>query len=818
MADVIRNNFTSGELDPSLHHRPELEQYSSGARLLRNFIVRPQGGITKRQGTRVMGTSPEIILPFIFSENENYIVGVTSSGQIQVSTIAGDPAEMQGIPGFRNVSGLTARDIDYAQNADILVMTCGRATPIYLKRIRLSPLTFEIEEAKFLPKNEPPTIVQATPTGSSTSDKDVTNSYVVTAVIDGEETFPSDPKVVNSKSLDSAYGIKLTWELPTPPVDGGSVSHYRIYKETPYTSGHYAWIGDSKTFTFIDFNLAGITSDTPPSDFFEPLNPRAVAFYQQRLVYGGDADNPLSVTATATGSFTDVTHRRPAGEADAFSLGISASKYDRVQHLESTDTLVILSAGGIWRTTEGQSEKFTVETATLRKISSFGADGVKPIHAGSSILYSQAGAPRIRDLFAPSNPNGENTDLTVLCPHLFRNKEIMQLAYSENPAPVLWAVVANRVPGANFLGDRELLAMTYDRDQGVNAWSRIDFSKGLLLGYRTFRTPLLGSEIARLDKYSIYLERQVRGIVVLPSPRGDRVVMSMSWRVLREQKTWFEGEAEPPFGSQVPGNPAISILEEFTPEGGVTLDFSTPLEGWPSRPNSATVGNDFWFEMYQRIVQEYIDHQPSGSSGEVIDFLRPEGVFVGISRDGVEVPWTKTEERSEGDTPFLIFGSDNPLLQASEYADGQGNKAIHFGPLSHIGMKFPARAELLPVVGPETPHRSLKSVNRVTLWVNETVGPLAAGQLKLNQHGTGVNEELRGWNPETGRDEVIIPGEDLWETTDRTVEDEYSGPKPVTGPLEVSVIGQWDVGGTVVLEHTGSRACEVLAVEFDVDA
>jgi len=936
MPDVIRNNFTSGELDPSLHHRPELDQYQSGARHLSNFIVKPQGGLRKRQGTRVLGgflsANFDIILPFIFNENENYIVGVFSNGTVEISTVAGELATIVGESGL-GASGLNIRDIDFAQNADVMVVTTGKAPPTFIKRISTSPLTFEIERAKFEPLNKPPTLrtgsaenvkyvgrtnlgappggtsqyaarlevtfsrptssprpafkngdsvtvwgfwdpndeasvkVRKDPVlleasasdeytgaplyrgveyeviltgesdpfgslpypdfgdkgfmrgggataGSPTSEKDVTNSYVVTSVIDGEETYPSAPVDVSSKALDSAYGVRLSWVLQEDPKNDGEISHYRVYKETPFGSGTYGWIGDAVSNSFTDFNLAGVTSDTPPRDFFSPKNPRAVAFYQQRLVYGGDSDSPLALTATATGSFTDVTHRRPPGASDAFRLGISASKFDRVQHLESTDTLIILSAGGIWRTTEGESEKFTPETTTVRKISSFGADGVKPVHAGSSVLYSQAGATRIRDLFAPSNPQGENSDITILCPHLFEDKEVLQLAYSENPTPVVWALVADRKPSQNInVNPRHLYAMSYDREQGVNAWSRISFGATQVVAYKLYESTVLG--VRRNDRFVLTMGREIRGVTVLPSPQGDRVVLSMNVTLRRHQQTWLEHEAAPDF----PESGGVeekkwTVLEEFSPENSDTLDFCAVLSGTNVRRRAKLEGGEQWWDVLQEIESKYVA-LGGGSWGDVVEFMRPTtGIFVGITSEGTEVPLTGTEET--GNSKYLYFGGGSfveELLDEDQTAD------MKFDPhISRVGLKFSSRAELLPVVGAETPHRAMKSVNRVSLWVKDTTGPLWVGQLKLNPHGTGTQTQLMEWNSVANEDEVAVPGESLWEIGDRLVADEYGGPYGFTGLLETEVIGNWDEQGTVAIEHRGSGSCEILAVEFDVDA
>src|SRR5690625_6341643 len=112
----------------------------------------------------------------------------------------------------------------------------------------------------------------------------------------------------------------------------------------------------------------------------------------------------------------------------------------------------------------------------------------------------------------------------------------------------------------------------------------------------------------------------------------------------------------------------------------------------------------------------------------------------------------------------------------------------------------------------------MKSVNRVSLWVKDTTGPLWVGQLKLNPHGTGTQTQLMEWSAVANEDEVAVPGESLWEIGDRLVADEYGGPYGFTGLLETEVIGNWDEQGTVAIEHRGSGSCEILAVEFDVDA
>ncbi len=53
-ARVLQTTFTSGELDPKLRARMDVTHYYNGADKLRNVLVFPQGGITRRPGSRFM--------------------------------------------------------------------------------------------------------------------------------------------------------------------------------------------------------------------------------------------------------------------------------------------------------------------------------------------------------------------------------------------------------------------------------------------------------------------------------------------------------------------------------------------------------------------------------------------------------------------------------------------------------------------------------------------------------------------------------------------------------------------------------------------
>jgi hypothetical protein len=75
---TIVTNFQAGELSPRLEGRIDLQKYNSGAQKLENMLVFPQGGITRRPGTKYAGSSKDggkvRLVPFEYSDEQAYVL------------------------------------------------------------------------------------------------------------------------------------------------------------------------------------------------------------------------------------------------------------------------------------------------------------------------------------------------------------------------------------------------------------------------------------------------------------------------------------------------------------------------------------------------------------------------------------------------------------------------------------------------------------------------------------------------------------------------------------------------------------------------
>ena len=56
-AFVTKTSFTAGELDPLLRGRLDLKAQEDGAARLRNVVVHPSGGVSRRPGLRLIASA-----------------------------------------------------------------------------------------------------------------------------------------------------------------------------------------------------------------------------------------------------------------------------------------------------------------------------------------------------------------------------------------------------------------------------------------------------------------------------------------------------------------------------------------------------------------------------------------------------------------------------------------------------------------------------------------------------------------------------------------------------------------------------------------
>lgn len=135
VASVIQTNFTSGEVSPLMKGRTDVNKYANGAEVIQNFVVRPQGGITRRMGTLFKfvandSTNPQRLREFIVTNATPYTLefGVGYLRFIKNGVLLGAPLVLT--TPYVNASDLNK--LSFAQSANEMFIACDGYQPMVL--------------------------------------------------------------------------------------------------------------------------------------------------------------------------------------------------------------------------------------------------------------------------------------------------------------------------------------------------------------------------------------------------------------------------------------------------------------------------------------------------------------------------------------------------------------------------------------------------------------------------------------------------------------------------------------------------------------
>ena len=138
---TLQTSFNQGLLSPEMHGRTDLQQYYSGASVMDNVIVQPQGGFSKRPGFKKLLNIPTNnvngdefkVMHMTASNSESYFICMFPNGEGTV--INKDTYESYPLPANVNSPvGLYIKDIQYVQSGGSLVYVHPLFPPMIIRR------------------------------------------------------------------------------------------------------------------------------------------------------------------------------------------------------------------------------------------------------------------------------------------------------------------------------------------------------------------------------------------------------------------------------------------------------------------------------------------------------------------------------------------------------------------------------------------------------------------------------------------------------------------------------------------------------------
>ena len=141
----IQTNFASGEIDPLLRARVDINQYQNGAERLENVLVQPQGGVRRRGGMKYLyelpsGANPQDgtrIIAFEFSVADHYMLVFTNQrmyifkNQTLITNINGTGNDYLAVTA---VTSSILSTMCWTQSADTLILTHKDINPVKIVR------------------------------------------------------------------------------------------------------------------------------------------------------------------------------------------------------------------------------------------------------------------------------------------------------------------------------------------------------------------------------------------------------------------------------------------------------------------------------------------------------------------------------------------------------------------------------------------------------------------------------------------------------------------------------------------------------------
>ena len=513
---VMKNNFSAGELAPALYTRTDIQQYSNGAKRLRNVFPLVEGGVRKRPGTfnRGLMTGAIRLVPFIVNSSsvfmlifKNLEVLIYNPRTKAVVTTLTSPYTAAQIP-----------DIQYVQYRFEMFITHS-AVPV--QRLRCSEAfdnwaldAFIFTHPPIDSDNARYPFRKGTPSGG---DIGAFVNFTLDAVTawSNTQTYLLGDVVTYSGAYYQAARDNTGVQPSTSVADWVVVPNADGAGFTVDDVGRYVDVngGLIKITKFNNVNsisgevvkkLDAVIKAIERSWVIQPLAfnstdgyPRCCTYFKQRLVFANTKKAPNKIWFSAVGA--NGTFLETTEDGDAFSIVSASGLSNSILFLEAQRGVICLTSGGEFMVDSDGG--LTPTTVNIAEHSAYGAYAVtRPERVGNELLFVQRGGERVRALTYRYEVDGlVSPEISTLASHIGEDHlGVNQISYQQEPESTVWCV----------LGDGKVASITFNRDQEVMAWAQHDFG-GSVKSICSLPTAL-GSDQAFMlieRKGNIYLEQ-----------------------------------------------------------------------------------------------------------------------------------------------------------------------------------------------------------------------------------------------------------------------------------------------------------------------
>ena len=478
----VQTNFTTGELDPKLRARIDLQQYYNGLQTATNISIQPQGGLTRRDGSLYVSTLPTDtadgvkMIPFEFSVNDSYMLIFTP----QKMHVFKDGVLITDINGSGNdyltVTNVTSSELtllNYTQAADTLILVHPDMQPQKIVRgatdsdWTVSDLTFD-----FVPKYAFAFTVyegqgNLTPDAASGKIK-LTSDYTPVTGTAQSGNISRITLATSASSVDDFYNnlyvritggqgagqirriynytgsSRIAYVSPSWDTNPSNTSTYSIETFGDDLVDQYINVtpqGRMRITEYVDgSNVRAITEiplfddsqidegkwefETGYEDVWSSSRgwPRSCVFHEGRLFFGGSSSRPSTLWGSRVSDFFNFDPGEALDDA-ALEATLDTGKFNAIVNLYSGRNLQIFTTGGEFFIPQTLGDPITPSTLSVKEQTSNGVKpGVPVVNVdGATVFVQRQGKALAEFVFSDQVAGYVSTKISLLSSHLLRN-------------------------------------------------------------------------------------------------------------------------------------------------------------------------------------------------------------------------------------------------------------------------------------------------------------------------------------------------------------------------------------------------------------
>ncbi len=434
----FQTNFSTGELDPLLRARVDLQQYDNALAKATNVLIQPQGGLRRRPGTKhileLPNTSTESagngvrLVPFQFSVDDSYMLCFTHNRMYIIK----NGVVQANINGSGNnyltttIGSSIVDDMCWTQSADTLIAVHPDLQPVRIQRTSDTAWTAATITFDSVPKYAF-NIDFHTNTGSTLTPSAVSGNITLTASTTHHDSGTLQAGTSTTVTLKAtASATNDIYNGMYVNITGGTGSGQTRLIEDYNGTTKVATVGEAftvtpdatSTYTTTTFSALSVNQyiNAQPQGrarvvryvsatvveavieypFFNTTAidagrwelehgyedvwasargwPRSVSFHEGRLYFGGSKSRPSTIWGSKIGLFFDFVPNESLDD-DAVEATLDTSELNVITDIISTRDFQVFTTGGEFVVPQQGTEPITPLTFTFKNVS---RNGIKP--------------------------------------------------------------------------------------------------------------------------------------------------------------------------------------------------------------------------------------------------------------------------------------------------------------------------------------------------------------------------------------------------------------------------------------------------------